>query len=64
MSPDDIDYAEVIFDHEAQLWRVTYRGELVLDRGGHTAGWLDYSAADAAKRRLDPRPTAAFGSWL
>lgn len=64
MNADDVDYAEIVFDREAQLWRISHRGELVLDDEGRTAGWLDYSAADLVKRRLDPRPVRAFGGWL
>jgi hypothetical protein len=64
VNADDMDYAEVVFDPEAQLWRVSHRGELVLDSDGRTAGWFDYSAADAEKRRLDPKPAPVFGGWL
>lgn len=63
MSADDIDYAEVVFDPEAQLWRVTHRGQLVVDADGKTGGWLDYSAADRAKRELDPKPVRMSGGW-
>lgn len=63
-SSDSFDYAEVVFDREAQLWRISHRGELVMvpdtDR---LAGWLDYSAADRVKRRLDPQPVPLFGGW-
>lgn len=64
MTADDMDYAEVVFDREAQLWRVTHRGELVLNRRGCVAGWLDYSAADAVKRKLDPSPRPFVGGCL
>ena len=64
MNADDMDYAEVVFDPKAQLWRVSHRGELVTRPDGELAGWFDYSAADQEKRRLDPKPVRAFGGLL
>lgn len=63
MNADSIDYAEVIWNAEVERWQVTHGGELVLDEGGRVACWLDYSAADAVKRRLDPKPVHVPVVW-